>query len=162
MNLIELCLLEPSYFQENIVDVVLEANQKSNRIYVYFTVIYKNKWYFLIPFESKLYSKNSSAQFLLPTKEKPKAGLNFEKVLMIPVENQDAIQIIHRQAWRIPRAQSRVLQSEREVNKILRKFERYIENFVKACEKKREHRDHKYRYSTLHHYKKWIYDTERE
>ena len=121
-------------------------NKKSGRLYLYLSIKYKNL-YFLIPFESKLFLGNTKGIYLLPTVKKPDAGINFEKVINIKNttyrNQQEEVQIPRRQTNKI----------KQEIKKIEKKFEKYVDNFIKACQKNREKKEAEYRYSTLHYYK---------
>ena len=144
----KLSLLRKEYFDGKIIP---EANEKEHRIHLYLPLNFNNL-YFLIPFESNLFLKNSVAHYRLPTCDRPNAGLNFEKVIIL---EENELGYINFTDIRIPRKQLEKI--EEGISEIEKKFERYLNNFIKACQKKRERREFKYRYSTLHYYKELLY-----
>jgi len=139
----DICKIKNEYLSK-INEENLEANIKSNRLYMYLTVKYKDL-IFLVPFESDLFQKNQPAIYPLPTEKKPNAGLNFEKTLILDDESQ--IEKIEFEDLKIPRSQkNKIVDDLEEINE---KFNRYIENFIKTCAKNRENREFAYRFSTL-------------
>lgn len=140
-----ICLLDKEFYKKTYIK---EMNKKSGRLYLYLSIKYKNL-YFLIPFESKLFLGNPKGIYLLPTVKKPDAGINFEKVIIL----KDTTYIIQLQQKKvhIPRRQTNKI--KQEIKKIEKKFEEYVDNFIKACQKNREKKEAEYRYSTLHYYK---------
>ncbi|MBF2758190.1 hypothetical protein [Staphylococcus sp. GDY8P57P] len=152
MNNGTVCKLKKEFFSEN---KIKEMNKKDNRIYLYLTIKYKNL-YFLIPFESNLFQKNKKAIYPMPTKDRPKAGINFEKVIIL--KNTEHIIEIKDQDLRIPKPQKNIITND--IKNINQKFERYIENFINACNKKREKQEYAYKFSTLHHYKTLLTENE--
>lgn len=148
MNNGEICLIQESFYKNNSIK---EMNSKNSRLYLYLKIKYKNL-YFLIPFESELFLKNQKAIYPLPTKHKPNAGINFEKVIIF--ETNQLIQPIKNP--KIPKSQKKIIQNNNELNNITKKFERYINNFIKACNKNRETKEFEYKFSTLHHFKELL------
>lgn len=142
----KLVLLSPDFYESN-KQSNPEMNTKQNRMYMYLKINYKNLT-FLIPLETNVFSRQQSAFYPLPTQSRPNAGLNFRKALISEQPSKDIKTI---EIPLIPRTQLDNL--TQSTDKIERNFTRYIENFIQACNKNREHLEKEFKFSTLHFYK---------
>jgi len=149
---VSICKIDSHYLKEKIFKLS-ETNKDIKRPYLYLKLYDSAKGLFLIPFESKLSGKNPIAEFRLPTEGKPDAGLNFEKVIIIPKEDYRYIKENSLREAPMPRKQTRILRNPKELKKLYDKFSRYIRRYKIALKKGREYKEHIFRYSTLHNYK---------
>jgi len=130
-------------------ETISEINTKESRIYLCLLININNNTV-LIPFESEVPQieallKNSL--YKLPSTTRPEAGLNFEKLLII--NDHSYLDIIP--SPRIANSQKKEIENNKEA--IKEKLEKYIENYIKACNKQREKKVFIFKFSTLHLFK---------
>ena len=144
-------IIKESYFLSR-PELMIEANTQSNRIYLglNFHIHGKN---FVIPFESNLYKSvqlEKISQYPLPISSRPNAGINFEKCLIIN-DVEDIKEIIPLDESKIANEQKNEIKNN-ELD-IITRFNYYINNFIKSCNKGREKKEFIFKYSTLHFFK---------
>ena len=139
------CLIDQQYFSNNQIP---EANTNPDRLYLH-VAIQINDLYFLVPLETQLYQKNTHAIYSVPSSTRPKAGINFEKVLIFTEKNKHYLKV--QSQVKLPKSQTQKI--EDEIENIELKLNKYIQDYVKSCKKNREGREHKFRFSTLHSFK---------
>lgn len=145
--------IKEEYFKKNsnfeeMLDPYNQVKQ-TKRKYLYLNIQYKNNNIF-IPFRNQLPSNKRIGEigYSVPSNEKPNAGLDFRKILII---NQDCY-IEYTNYPKIPKLQQQII--ENNYRTIENKVIQYIQGYVKAALKKRERRDKKYIFSTLHNFHK--------
>ncbi len=150
----DICIIKKEFFSfienKNGLDKTSEINTKESRIYLCLLMNINNNT-FLIPFESEVPQTEALLQnslYALPSETRPKAGLNFEKLLII--NDHSYLNIIPNP--QIANSQKKEIENNQQA--IKNKLEKYVSKYIKACNKKREHREYIFRFSTLHLFKK--------
>lgn len=138
-------LMEKKFGKEE----VSEINTKESRRYLCLLININNNMV-LIPFESEVPQveallKNSI--YKLPSETRPKAGLNFEKLLII--NDYSYLSVLSNP--KIANSQKKEIENNKEA--IKEKLVKYIDNYIKACNKNREKREFIFKFSTLHLFK---------
>lgn len=102
----------------------------------------------LVPLRRNIPNHNPKLYYPVPSQTRPKAGLDFRKILI--VNDEEYIEIPSSQ--RLAESQTRIINENfEEIEKIAIK---YIDGCIKSANKNREYRDYNYSFSTLHNFHK--------
>lgn len=143
--------VKEEYFNKNsILEEMLDPNdivKQTKRQYLFLEIQYKDN-NILIPLRSNLPSDRSIGDigYPVPSGERPNAGLDFRKTLI--VNELSYIEIP--ESPRIPRSQQQII--EQNYSAIKNKVIQYIEGYIRSALKNRQRRDKKYKFSTLHNF----------
>lgn len=143
--------IKEDYFKENshfieLLDPFGTAKQ-TKRQYVFLNIQLENN-NILVPLRSNLPSnkKNGNIGYPVPSAEKPNAGLDFRKILIV----YDSSYIEIPEHPKIPKSQQHTI--EQNYQAIENSVIQYIRGYIKSALKKRQKIDKKYRFSTLHNF----------
>ncbi|MCT4565661.1 MAG: hypothetical protein N4A68_15295 [Maledivibacter sp.] len=143
--------IKKDYFNKNTHFVEMldpyDTDKQIKRNYMFLNIKYKNNNIF-VPLRSQTISngKYGVIGYPVPTKEKPNAGLDFRKILIV----NELSYIEFPQNPKIPNAQRKIL--EQNYKSIENMIIQYINGYIKSVLKQREKRNKKYRFSTLHNF----------
>ena len=145
----EIVFILEQYFIDNSNFIeLLDTNniqKQSSRFHIFVSTSYKENQFF-IPLRSNI--KHGSMGFSAPSSTRPNAGLDYRKALIV---NDD--KYIHRpNVVKIPSSQRNHIQAN--IVAINNGFSNYVNGYIKSANKKREHIDSKYKFSTLHNFHK--------
>lgn len=145
--------IKEKFFQDNkdFVEMLdpLDIGKQTQRNYVFLTINYKDNT-FLVPLRTHMQPEKRFGiiGYAVPSSEKPNAGLDFRKMLII--NNPEYIEIP--EYCKIPKSQENIINEN--FSKINELAINYINGYVKAAIKNREHIEPKYCFSTLHNFHK--------
>lgn len=124
-----------------------DKNDESNRAYLCLAIKYKNNNIF-VPLRSEIipYPNFGIIGFSVPSKKRPKAGLDYRKLLIINDLNYIEIPSI----IKIPNAQQNLI--NKDISTITAQVIDYIKGYEVSFSKGRTQRDKKYRFSSLCNY----------
>lgn len=147
----KIVFLTQDYFRDNVnYEEMLDhlnTTKQSKRQYLFVEIKYKDN-NILIPLRSHL-PKNKhigDIGYPIPSSEKPNAGLDFRKIIIVNDENY----IENPKFPKIPKSQQHIIQQNYLT--IENKAIQYIKGYIKSSLKNRHRRDKKYRFSTLHNF----------
>ena len=143
----DIVYIKTDFFENNPnLQEILDKNdpvKQQQRAYLFLTFTYNNNNFF-IPFRSNI--KNCS--FPLPTTNRPNAGLDYRKMLIINNLNY----IVPTKHPNIPNSQLHKINNNKHL--IKQQVINYINGYIKAFKKNRHTLDSRFIYSTLHNYHK--------
>ncbi|MBH1942533.1 hypothetical protein I5677_16695 [Mobilitalea sibirica] len=119
--------------------------KQSQRQYLFIKVQYQNN-NILVPLRKNLPYIDAKLFFPVPSQSKPRAGLDYRKMLI--VNNLQHIETP--QTQRLTNSQTNIIINN--YNTIETAVLNYIQGYIKAAYKGRERIDNKYKYSTLHNF----------
>ncbi len=143
--------IKEDFFQKNNhFREMLDSSNRGKQIkrkYIFLNIQYKNNNLF-IPLRSNIPSnrKLGDIGYPVPSQEKSNAGLDFRKILIV----NDSIYIDEPKIPKIPKSQQKII--EQNYKTIENKVIQYIDGYIKSVLKKRQNRDKKYKFSTLHNF----------
>ncbi|MCT4618381.1 MAG: hypothetical protein N4A62_03220 [Marinisporobacter sp.] len=143
--------IKEEYFKQNRqLDEMLDPydiGKQIQRQYVFLKIQYKDN-NILVPLRSELpfNKKIGDIGYPVPSKKKTHAGLDFRKILI--VNNPSYIELS--KYPKIPKSQQQII--EQNYPSIEKRVLQYINGYIKSALKKREKRDKKYKFSTLHNF----------
>ena len=122
--------------------------KNTQRKYIFLSVKYDGNTIF-VPLRSVLPNlSNALIGFPVPSTERPNAGLDYRKALII----NDLDYILMPTENTIPSSQQKILDANYET--IEAQVIQYIKGYKKAALKNRHHKDCKFKFSTLHNFHK--------
>lgn len=149
MNNFEICKIKRSFYIDH-PGLDKEANTKEGRLF-FGIIINVNDNHCFVPFETKLYEHpalKANSQYDLPSSTRPKAGLNFEKCLII--NDFKYLEIIENP--QIANSQYTKLKNEQDLVK--EKLEQYIQKYIAEYKRGYAYEKYIFKYCTLHEFKK--------
>lgn len=152
MNHHNIVLIDKKYFEKHNSEFVemldtTNIDKQSNRMYLFLRIqIDENN--ILVPLRTNLPKlTNTNIGYSIPSKNKPNAGLDYRKILI--VEDRYIIPINN---LNIPKSQQRAISENYKT--IEKQVNNYIKNYKKAVEKNRHFIDKRFKFSTLHNFHK--------
>lgn len=143
--------IKDKYFKQNKhLEEVLDPYdivKQTQRQYVFLKIQYKDN-NILVPLRSELPSNEriGTIGYPVPSNKKINAGLDFRKILIV-----NELSYIELTKYpKIPKSQQQIIEQNYQV--IEKRVLQYINGYIKSALKKRERRDKKYRFSTLHNF----------
>ena len=139
------------YFKKNnhLVEILDPGNleKQAQRKYIFLGFKYNDNT-LLVPLRTEMpdMSKIGQVGYRVPSEEKPNAGLDFRKILI--VNDSRYIEIPH--YWKIPSSQVRTINAN--YSTIKSQVISYVDGYIKSAKKNRHLRDKKFCYSTLHNF----------
>jgi len=144
-------LITHEYFsdKENFVEMLDFGDRlkQSTRCYFSVATTYNGNSLF-VPLRSVIDLSVGKMGYPLPSSSRPKAGLDFRKILI--VNNVEHISILQHPNI----SSSQMTKLVGEVMRIESRAVDYVSGYVKSAKKRREKIDSKYRFSTLHNFHK--------
>mgnify|MGYP000488778775 CR=1 FL=1 len=143
--------IKQEYFQKNsdLVEILDPNNleKQSQRKYIFFGFKYENNT-ILVPLRTNMpdISKIGQVGYKVPSEEKPNAGLDYRKMLIV----NDNTYIEDPQYLKIPTSQVRIINANYDT--IKNQIIAYLDGYIKSVKKGRHLRDKKFKYSTLHNF----------
>lgn len=145
--------IKESYFQQNTHFVeMLDPNSiedQTKRKYIFLNFKYKNNT-LLVPLRTEMPDLSEIGQvgYMVPSKKKPNAGLDYRKTLI--VNNSDYLEISSHPDRKIPASQVKIINGN--YSAIKNGLIAYVDGYVKSAKKNRHLLDKKFRFSTLHNF----------
>lgn len=139
------------YFKKNshLVEILDpgDLEKQSQRKYIFLGFKYNSNT-LLVPLRTELpdMSKIGQVGFEVPSEEKPNAGLDYRKILIV----NDSSYIENPPYWKIPTSQVKIINANYDT--IKNQVKAYVDGYIKSAKKNRHLRDKKFRYSTLHNF----------
>ncbi|WP_221367048.1 hypothetical protein [Clostridium perfringens] len=143
--------VKEEYFIENNDFVEMLDNndlkKQTQRKYIYLNFKYKDNT-LLVPLRTEMPNIRKLGQvgYSVPSTEKPNAGLDFRKILIINDSNYLEIP----EYCKVPPSQANIINVKYET--IKKQVESYVDGYIKSVKKNRHEKDKKYKFSTLHNY----------
>lgn len=144
----EMVLIDKSYFEKynnqyvELLDQNNNIDKQVNRLYLYIHIKYKDNDVY-VPLRTALPKNCGKIGFSVPSKDKPDAGLDHRKLLII----NDSSYIIPQTELQIPYKQKIRINTKYPV--ICKEVIKYIDGYIKKFEKNQHNKDRRYKFSTL-------------
>lgn len=124
-----------------------DLEKQTQRKYIFLGFQYNGNT-LLVPLRTNMpdISKLGQVGYMVPSEEKPYAGLDYRKILII----NDSNYIEDPPYCKIPSSQKKVIDTNYDI--IKKQVEAYVDGYIKSAKKNRHLRDKKYCYSTLHNF----------
>lgn len=145
--------IKGKFFENNLNFVEMldpyDRKKQSERNYIYLNIKYDGNNIF-VPLRSNVNTNTPYGKigFPVPSDKRPKAGLDFRKILII----NDSSYIEYQSEPKIPNSQRSIITDN--YDKIETMVIKYIKGYIKSALKNREFRDKLYIFSTLHNFHK--------
>lgn len=143
--------IREEYFKKNkhLVEILDpgDLQKQTQRQYIFLGFKY-NENTLLVPLRTEMpdMSKIGQVGYMVPSEEKPNAGLDYRKILIV---NDDKY-IENPPYWKIPSSQVKIINTNYDT--IKNQVIAYVDGYIKSAKKNRHLRDKKFCYSTLHNF----------